>query len=304
MTTTDRIGLGPPVQLAHGKATYAAGGGVALITLTNPPANGYSYEMMRDLDECVLRVLRLKERLGLFDDPYRRGSSAETADTIAARRRLARDVAAKSLVLVKNSPDVLPLTAGVRRVCVLGPLADAWREMRGPWAAAGYEEPSVTVLAGLREALPDADVVHVEGVTIAGAPYRATIGTQVSTATADSEGFANLRNLEVPAECVIEWGLPDPQADPQRPPVYLFKLEMLLDVEREQELMDTAREQDCKKRLNNLGYVISEDTKKNVAAFQNDFQQKYHLRTDGELDDKTMDAIEDVYDKCAKNLRE
>jgi hypothetical protein len=143
-----------------------------------------------------------------------------------------------------------------------------------------------------------------QGVTIAGAPYRATIGTQVSTATADSEGFANLRNLEVPAECVIEWGLPDPQADPQRPPVYLFKLEMLLDVEREQELMDTAREQDCKKRLNNLGYVISEDTKKNVAAFQNDFQQKYHLRTDGELDDKTMDAIEDVYDKCAKNLRE
>jgi beta-glucosidase len=124
---------------------------------------------IEEIDECVLRVLRLKERLGLFDDPYRRGSSAETAETIAARRRLARDVAAKSLVLAKNSADVLPLTGGVRRVCVLGPLADAWREMRGPWAAAGYEEPSVTVLAGLREALPDADVVHVEGVTIAGA---------------------------------------------------------------------------------------------------------------------------------------
>ena len=47
-------GLGPAKTLAHGKATYAAGGGVALITLTNPPANGYSHAMMRDLDEAIL----------------------------------------------------------------------------------------------------------------------------------------------------------------------------------------------------------------------------------------------------------
>jgi beta-glucosidase len=124
---------------------------------------------MDEIDECVLRVLRLKERLGLFDDPYGRGSSAEAAETIAARRRLARDVAAKSLVLAKNSADTLPFPGGARRVAVIGPLADAWREMRGPWAAAGYEAPSVTVLAGLREALPNADVAHAEGVTIAGA---------------------------------------------------------------------------------------------------------------------------------------
>jgi beta-glucosidase len=123
---------------------------------------------MAEIDECVFRVLRLKERLGLFDDPYRRGSSTEAPETIAARRRLARDVGAKSLVLVKNSDDTLPLPEGTRRVCVLGPLADAWREMRGPWAGAGYEEPSVTVLAGLREGLPSLQVAHAEGVTISG----------------------------------------------------------------------------------------------------------------------------------------
>ncbi len=122
-----------------------------------------------EIDECVLRVLRLKERLGLFDDPYRRGATAESAETLAERRRLARTVAAKTLVLAKNSAATLPFGEGVRRVCVLGPLADAWREMRGPWAAAGYEEPSVTVLAGLRAALPGANVVHAEGVSIAGA---------------------------------------------------------------------------------------------------------------------------------------
>ena len=131
-----------------------------------------------EIDDCVRRVLRLKERLGLFDDPYRRGSSAESSETLAARRRLAREVAAKSLVLLKNSNDALPLAAGVRRVVVLGPLAAAWREMRGPWAAAGYEEPSVTVLAGLTEALPNAGVEHAEGVAIAGAD-RASIGPAV-----------------------------------------------------------------------------------------------------------------------------
>jgi len=123
---------------------------------------------MDEIDECVLRVLRLKERLGLFDDPYRRGASAETPEVVAARRRLARDVAAKSLVLAKNSADTLPLRADVRRVSVIGPLADAWREMRGPWAAAGYEEPSVTALAGLSEALQHAAVSHAEGVPIVG----------------------------------------------------------------------------------------------------------------------------------------
>ncbi len=122
-----------------------------------------------EIDECVLRVLRLKERLGLFDDPYRRGATAESAETLAERRRLARTVAAKTLVLAKNSAATLPFGEGVRRVCVVGPLTDAWREMRGPWAAAGYEEPSVTVLAGLLAALPGANVVHAEGVSIAGA---------------------------------------------------------------------------------------------------------------------------------------
>jgi beta-glucosidase len=122
-----------------------------------------------EIDESVRRVLRLKERLGLFDDPYRRGATAEAPSTLAARRLLAREVAAKSLVLVKNSADTLPLAERARRICVIGPLADAWREMRGPWAAAGYEEPSVTVLDGLREALPRANVAHAEGVSIAGA---------------------------------------------------------------------------------------------------------------------------------------
>ena len=156
-------------------ATLALKAGVDIDMMADAYRKGLPVALERglvtieEIDECVLRVLRLKERLGLFDDPYRRGSTAETAETLAARRRLAREVAAKSLVLAKNSSDTLPLRNEVRRVCVIGPLADAWREMRGAWAAAGYEEPSVTVLAGLREALPNLSVVQAEGVSIAGA---------------------------------------------------------------------------------------------------------------------------------------
>ena len=156
-------------------ATLALKAGVDIDMMADAYRKGLPVALERGLvtieevDECVLRVLRLKERLGLFDDPYRRGSTAETAEMLAARRRLARDVAAKSLVLAKNSSDTLPLRNEVRRICVIGPLADAWREMRGAWAAAGYEEPSVTVLAGLREALPNASIVQAEGVSIAGA---------------------------------------------------------------------------------------------------------------------------------------
>jgi beta-glucosidase len=141
---------------------------------------------MDQIDECVLRVLRLKERLGLFDDPYRRGSSSETAATLAARRALAREAAARSLVLAKNAGGTLPLARDARRICVIGPLAHAVREMRGPWAAAGYEEPSVTVLEGLRAALPNADVVHAEGATIAGADVSG-IGSAVDLVTSGTD---------------------------------------------------------------------------------------------------------------------
>ena len=48
--------LSVPEKLPNGRVTWRSGGGVALITLSNPPANGYSYEMMRDLDEAILRA--------------------------------------------------------------------------------------------------------------------------------------------------------------------------------------------------------------------------------------------------------
>lgn len=105
---------------------------------------------MADIDAAVRRVLVLKERLDLFADPYRRGRIPDTEDALAKRRALARQVAARSLVLLKNEKNALPLACG--RLAVIGPLADAAGEMRGPWWGAGRPEDCISVLAGLRVA--------------------------------------------------------------------------------------------------------------------------------------------------------
>jgi len=121
-----------------------------------------------EIDACVRRVLRLKERLGLFDDPYRRGATAEPAAVVAERRALARDVARRAVVMLKNERDTLPLSAATKALCVIGPLADASAEMKGPWWGAGEHEPAVSVLGGLRAALPQTRVRHATGVDIEG----------------------------------------------------------------------------------------------------------------------------------------
>lgn len=124
---------------------------------------------LAQIDASVRRVLALKARLGLFEDPYGRGAAAEGPQAVAERRRLARDIGSRSLVLLTNPGDALPLPAGLRRLALLGPLADAPAEMRGPWWSAADPEAQVGVLAGLRSALPQAQIRHASGCAIADA---------------------------------------------------------------------------------------------------------------------------------------
>ncbi len=122
---------------------------------------------MAEIDESVRRVLTLKEQLGLFDDPYRRGAAPEPTAAFTHRRRLARGIAARAIVMLKNANEALPLTRDrSRRLAVLGPLADAPADMRGPWWGAGEADGQVSVVAGLRAILPDSEVMHAAGVAI------------------------------------------------------------------------------------------------------------------------------------------
>lgn len=118
---------------------------------------------MDEIDTAVRRVLVLKEQLGLFEDPYRRGG-IESATVLASRRQLAREAATRSVVLLKNDNAALPLADG--RLAVIGPLADAPAEMRGCWPAAGIAGDCISVLAGLRFALPHRSIRYAPGVDI------------------------------------------------------------------------------------------------------------------------------------------
>jgi beta-glucosidase len=123
---------------------------------------------MTGIDASVRRVLELKERLGLFDDPYRRGSAGLDDAVAAERRELAREAGRRAIVLLTQRKGILPLSPETRRIALIGPLAAASREMLGPWASAGRGENAVSILEGLKAALPQCRVDHAPGGDIAG----------------------------------------------------------------------------------------------------------------------------------------
>lgn len=110
---------------------------------------------MEDIDASVLRVLRLKHRLGLFDDPYRLGGKDAAPITISTQDRdLAREAALKAPVLLKNDTQLLPLQTEGGSILVLSALAPDDNTMIGPWNALGDPADVGLLPAALQQALP------------------------------------------------------------------------------------------------------------------------------------------------------
>jgi beta-glucosidase len=129
---------------------------------------------MAEIDVGVRRVLELKERLGLFDDPYRRGAAGPGAAGrgVANRRKLAREVGRRAIVLLTHERGVLPLSPEIRHIALIGPLAAAPGEMLGPWASAGRGQETVSILEGLEAALPQCRIDSASGAGITGQDTR------------------------------------------------------------------------------------------------------------------------------------
>ncbi|QXI19499.1 beta-glucosidase BglX [Pseudomonas hamedanensis] len=127
----------------------------------------------KDIDNAVREVLAAKYDMGLFKDPYLRIGKAEDdpADTYAEsrlHRAEARDVARRSLVLLKNQNETLPLKK-TAKVALVGPLAKAPIDMMGSWAAAGRPAQSVTLFDGMRSLIDDkANLIYARGANITG----------------------------------------------------------------------------------------------------------------------------------------
>lgn len=120
------------------------------------------------LDRAVMRVLRLKNRLGLFEDPFR-GADAAMEDRVTAteeKRSLVRKAAVGSMVLLENRGDALPLDAGTfqgtEKIALIGPFADN-QEALGMWAIHGNRNRVVTLKQALEEGIPSENISCVTG---------------------------------------------------------------------------------------------------------------------------------------------
>lgn len=139
------------------------------------------------VDEAVRRVLRVKYALGLFDHPYVDEHAAPYRAT-PEKRALARKAAEESIILLQNDahqgqPRLLPLAAHVKKIALIGPLADAPGEMLGSWAGQGNPADAVSLRAALeqRASRTGGQVMYAEGTKIL---TKSTEGFQAATQAA------------------------------------------------------------------------------------------------------------------------
>lgn len=111
------------------------------------------------LDESVRRVLATKAMLGLFDDPFGRiDVKRESARSMLPQTRaLAREAGRKSIVMLKNEGDLLPLPRSGRKIALIGPFAAGPHDLVGPWVVYGDDNKAVDLASGIRGALADAN---------------------------------------------------------------------------------------------------------------------------------------------------
>jgi len=125
------------------------------------------------LDNSVRNVLRMKFRLGLFDNPYTDIEFFKKNDLDKYYKdSIALQLARESLVLLKNENGLLPLKKGIRKIGLIGPLANNNEDPMGAWAGAGNPSDVVTVLQGLKNLLPgNTEINFVSGCNFNDSDY-------------------------------------------------------------------------------------------------------------------------------------
>jgi beta-glucosidase len=121
------------------------------------------------IDEAVRRILTKKFEMGLFDDPYRY-SNAEREKSVLNKPEhvvAARDIARKSIVLLKNQGQILPLSKNLNSIALIGPLVRSKGEMKGFWALdVGDVSQIVSLYEGMQQAAGSTKILYAKGCDI------------------------------------------------------------------------------------------------------------------------------------------
>ncbi|MHA6720308.1 beta-glucosidase BglX [Sphingomonas sp. RS6] len=138
------------------------------------------------LDASVRRVLATKARLGLFDDPFRRidVKREKARSRTRAAIDLARESGRKSIVMLKNEGDLLPLPKAGKKIAIIGPFAAGAHDLVGPWVVYGDDSQAVDLATGVRGAVKDARLVTVTAGSGVEAPIEGGIEAAVAAARA------------------------------------------------------------------------------------------------------------------------
>ena len=142
---------------------------------------------MARVDEAVRRVLALKARLGLFDDPFNRLAPGREQQRILTpvARDLAREAAQRSVVLIRNQGGILPLKAdGAQKIALIGPHAAGPHDLIGPWNVYGDDAQAIDLATGLRAAMRDPSLLTV----VAGSDVETPIPGGIEAAVAAARG--------------------------------------------------------------------------------------------------------------------
>jgi beta-glucosidase len=118
------------------------------------------------IDEAVRRILRIKFRLGLFDSPYTDEALGSKTIFSGPNIHAAREIASRSMVLLKNDNNTLPLDKNVHSIALIGPLADNQADMLGSWNGDGNAADAITLLRGIKDKVPQARINYAKGCDI------------------------------------------------------------------------------------------------------------------------------------------
>ncbi|MCC4229932.1 beta-glucosidase BglX [Zunongwangia profunda] len=156
------------------------------------------------INDAVKRILRVKFRLGLFDDPYKYCDEAfEKSELYSeANQEVALEAGKKSIVLLKNENDILPIKNSIKNIAVIGPLANDKDSPLGNWRAHAVENSAVSVLEGIRNYAPKGvKITYAEGAKLSTGD-RSFLNPMTFNKD-DKSGFAEAEKLAKQADLVV-----------------------------------------------------------------------------------------------------
>lgn len=160
---------------------------------------------IKQIDEMVRRILSIKFKLGLFDNPYQYCDVKRQKELTYCEEHLAasRDIAKRSIVLLKNNNSLLPLSKSTKRIAVIGPLAADKDAPIGNWRAQAKDSSAVSLLEGIKTAVGNkASISYAEGCKLA-INKKSGFFVPVEVNTTDRSGFAEAINTARNADVVI-----------------------------------------------------------------------------------------------------